>query len=100
MDAAFEVYLPVEAELRGLSFKVPVFEWGGEQHPQGEPEGSFGANFRLKRMKPYQPDGLGKMPADYQQVAWHLSLIKVQVIIMVMEFLVTKNMLKQCITMQ
>ena len=76
MDAAFVVYLPVEAELEGFPFKVPMFEWGGEQHPQGEPECGFGLNFRLKKMKPHPPYGWGKMPANYQQVTWLRVMIE------------------------
>ena len=68
MDAAFVVYLPVEAELEGFPFKVPMFEWGGEQHPQGEPECGFGLNFRLKKMKPPSTlrlgNNAGKLPAS------------------------------------
>ncbi|WP_165760133.1 hypothetical protein, partial [Niastella populi] len=62
--------------LEGFPFKIPMFEWGGEQHPQGEPECGCGPNFRLKKMKPYPPDGLGKMPADYQQVTWLRVMIE------------------------
>ncbi len=69
MEAAFVIYLPAETDLSAFSFHTFMFEWGGVQYPQGDPECYISPDFKLKKMKLHPPTGIGRMPADYQSVA-------------------------------
>lgn len=70
MDICFSIYLPVDADFSAFPFQVPMFEWDGVQYPQGDPECTFGPNWKLKKLKPHQPYGLMSMPLSHRSTVW------------------------------
>ena len=68
-DIAFEVLLPVDVDLSIFRFQIPEFEWQGKGYPQGEPQGYFGPNFKIKKTPvPYAIKE--RLPLVYQSNDW------------------------------
>lgn len=75
MDVCFAIYLPVDADWSAFPFQVPMFEWGGVQYPQGEPECTFGLSWKLKKMPPHQPNMPVSMPLSHRTTVWQSIFI-------------------------
>lgn len=70
MEVCFVIYLPIDADLSAFPFQVPMFEWDGVQYPQGDPECTFGPYWKLKKLKPHQPDMPVGTPLSHKTTVW------------------------------
>jgi hypothetical protein len=78
MDADFEILLPADAEIKGLPFKIPYFEWDGINYPQGPPECKFGSNFELKFLDryPFFDHIESKLPRSLRGIKWQPIVVQ------------------------
>ena len=68
MDVGFEFLLPVEAKILAINFEQPIYEWQGEQFPQG-PEEAWHHNFKL--IKSDVPKHIiALLPKSWQNESW------------------------------
>ncbi len=68
VDIAFELLFPIDAELSGLNWKQPFFEWQGQRFPQGSEETSF-SYFKL--IKSDVPAHIIKfLPENFKKERW------------------------------
>ena len=68
MDIAFEILIPIEAEVIGISFSQPFYEWDGVKYAQGPEEGDF-QFFKLVRSD--VPEHIIRLlPEDHQAINW------------------------------
>jgi hypothetical protein len=75
MDLIFEILIPSGTDISGIAFREPLFEWQGENYPQGPPEAWFGSNFKLVYRE--IPDFVkNKLPVAYASIGWQCISVK------------------------
>ncbi|MBX3110335.1 MAG: hypothetical protein KF743_14235 [Fimbriimonadaceae bacterium] len=69
VDASFQILTPRGTTFPGLDFQIPIFEWQGEEHPQGPSQCTFGAYFLL-REEPVQDYIIEMLSTDLRHIDW------------------------------